>query len=124
MQALREEVRRISDQDNETALNLREAPDIRKLQQQSRSHTDDNANQQTAKEDDQEDADTLEETQDAVATSIALVVLLRRLEDDNGNGVVEDGFAKDDGVQLRVDFVGVENGENCDGIGSGQRCAY
>lgn len=48
---------------------------------------------------------------------------MRRLEDDNGNGVIENGLAKDDGVELGVDLVRVENGENRDRVGGGQGCA-
>ena len=52
-----------------------------------------------------------------------IVVALRSLENDNGNGVVEDGFTKNNGVQLRVDLVRVENGENRYGIRGGESCA-
>lgn len=43
-----------------------------------------------------------------------------RLEQDNGNGIVEDTLAKDDGVEFGIDFVGVEDGEDGDGIRGGE----
>ena len=124
LQTVGKEVGCVGDEDDEAALDLREPPHVRKLQQQGRSHTDDNANHQAAEENDQEDADTLEEAKDAVGTRVTLVVLLRRLEDDNGDGVVEDGLAKDDGVELGVDLVRVEDGQNRDGVGGRERCAH
>lgn len=42
----------------------------------------------------------------------AFSVLLRSLKQDNGNGVVKYGLSEDDSVQLGIDFVGVENGQD------------
>jgi hypothetical protein len=39
---------------------------------------------------------------------------------DDRDGIVEDTFAEDDAVQLRIDFVCVEDGQNGYRIGSGQ----
>ena len=48
---------------------------------------------------------------------------MRRLKDDNSHGIVEDRLAKNDGVQLRVDLVGREDGEYGDRIGGRERGA-
>lgn len=45
------------------------------------------------------------------------------LEHDDRNSIVEDALAEDNSVQLRVDFVGFENGEDGDGVGRGESCA-
>ena len=115
---MREKVGGVGNQEDEAALDLGEASDVGKLEQQGRPNANNDANEQTAKEDEQEDAAPLEEAEEPVAAALPLVVLLRRLKDDDGNGVVENGLAKDDGVQLRVDLVCVEDGEDSDGIRS------
>jgi len=116
-----EEISGICDQDDEATLNLWEPPDKSVLEQQAGSYTNDQTNDQTAKEDEQEDTDTLEQTQYGQMTSgSAGFVFLGRLEEDNGNGVVQDGFAKDDGVKLGVYSVRVEYSEDGDGVGGGQ----
>ena len=46
-----------------------------------------------------------------------------RVEHDDGDGIIEDRFAKDDRVELRINFVGVEDGENRDGIRGAERRA-
>jgi hypothetical protein len=117
---MREEVGGIRNQDNKTTLNLGEPANIGKLEQKSGRDADNDSDHQTAKEDQQEDTGTLEEADDTVVTRLALVVLLSGLEDDNGNGVVEDGFAKDDGVELGIDLVCIEDGEDCNWIGGRQ----
>lgn len=48
---------------------------------------------------------------------------MRRLEQDDGNGVVEDRLAKDDGIQFRFDLVEVEDGQDSDRVCCGKRCA-
>ena len=122
--SVREEVARICNKYNETALDLGETSDKGILEQQTRANADDQANHQTAKEDKQEDTDTLKETQDGQMTlGSTLPVLLSSLEENNGNSVIEDRLSEDDGVELWVNFVGVEDGKDCDGIGSGERCA-
>ena len=116
-----EKISGICDQDDETALNLWEPPDKGILEQQAGSYTNDQTNDQTAKEDEQEDTDTLKQTQDGqMACGSAGFVFLGRLEEDNGNGIVQDGLSKDDGVKLGVYFVRVEYGEDGDGVRGGQ----
>lgn len=89
--SVRKEVARICDENNETALNLGEAPDKSVLEQQTRADADDQPNHQTAKEDKQEDTDTLKETQDGQMTfGSTLPVLLSSLEENNSDSVVED----------------------------------
>ncbi len=120
MNAVGEKVCSIGNQNNDTALRLGEAADIGKLEEQGGADTSNDTNQQGTKKDQQEDASTFKEAEYSVAGSLALFVSLRRLENDNGDGVVEDRLAKDDGVKLGVDLVRVENGENGDGIGGRQ----
>jgi hypothetical protein len=124
MDGIREEVACISDENNEAALDLWEAPDQGVLEQKTRANADNEANHQTAEEDEQKDADTLEQTQDGQMTfGGALSVFLSSLEQDNSDGVVEDGLSKDDSVELRVNLISVEDGKDGDGIGSGESCA-
>jgi len=69
------------------------------FQQQASPNSYDNADKDTTKEDQHEDADGLEETQDCQASSIRTrLVFLRRLEQHDGDGVVQNGLAEDDGV--------------------------
>jgi hypothetical protein len=53
----------------------------------------------------------------------ALSVLLSSLEQDNSNSVVEDRLSEDDGIELWVDFISVEDGKDGDRIGGGESCA-
>lgn len=87
---MREEVSSVCDQDNQTAFNLWEPPDIGEFQEESRGHTHNDADKHTAEEDEQEDAGTLEKAEEAIITRFALIVLLRSLEDDNSDSIVED----------------------------------
>lgn len=118
-----EKVGGVGNEDNQTALNLGEPAEVSELQQQRSSHAHQETNEHTAEEDEQKDAGTLEEADKAEIAGFALVILLRRLEDDDGNGIVQDRLSKDDGIQLGVDLVGVEDGQDGDGIGGGQCCA-
>lgn len=120
MYAVGEEVGGVGYEDDEAALNLGQPSQVCELEEESGAGADNDTDEQASEEDEQEDAGTLEEAEEAVATGLALVVLLGRLEDDNGNGVVEDGLAEDDGVELGVNLVRVEDGEDGDGIGSGE----
>lgn len=123
MTSLREEVAGISNQHNQTALNLWVTSNIGELQNESSTNANHHTNQQTAKEDEQENADTLKEVDKPVGLLRLGFVLLSSLEDDNGDGIIEDGFAKNDRVQFRVDFVGVEDGQDSDRVGSRERRA-
>ncbi len=120
MNTVREEVCSIGDQNNDTALCLGEAADVGKLEEQGGADASNDTNQQGTKENQQEDASTFEEADYSMADSLSLFVSLRRLENDNSDGVVEDRLAENDGVKLGIDFVRIENGENGDGIGSRQ----
>lgn len=51
-------------------------------------------------------------------------VPLRSLEQHNGNRIVQDALTKDDGVELWVDLVGIENGQNGDRVCGRERCAH
>lgn len=43
-------------------------------------------------------------------------MLCYALKHDNGDSIIEYTLSKDDTVELRVYFVGIEDGENGDGI--------
>ena len=90
VKAMGEEIRGIGNQDNETALNLGEAPDIGELQEQGGTNADNDANHQATKEDEQEDSGSFEKAKNPMALPRGvLLILLRRLKDDNGNGIVQ-----------------------------------
>lgn len=118
-----EEVCRVWDEEDKTAFDLGCTADVGELEEESCTDSNDNANQQTTKENQQEDTSGFKEAEDTSALVSGIVVALRSLENDNGNGVVENGFTENNGVQLRVDLVGVENGENRYGIRGGESCA-
>lgn len=95
------------------------------LEEQRCSNPDSQTNHQTSEEHQQEYADAFEQTGYCeLASSSAFPVLLSRLEKHDSDSVVEYGLAEDDGVQLRVDSVCVEDGEYSDGIRGGQGCTY
>ena len=122
--AIREKVSGIRKKNHKTALNLRIPPNIRKLKKKRRAHTREHANHQTPKEDEQENTRTLKEAQEPHIGPRPMLVPLRRLEDDDGNSIVEDRLAKDDGVELGIDLVRVEDGEDGHGIGGRERGAH
>jgi hypothetical protein len=112
-----EKVRCVCDQNDQATLNLGISSDVCKLQQQARSQTEDDTNHQAAKENQQEDADRFKQAQDCqFSCRLSCFVFLCRLEENDRNCVVQDTLAEDDGVELRVDFVGVENGEDGDRV--------
>jgi hypothetical protein len=119
-----EEVASVSDQENQATFNFWVSPYVRELQQKTGSNPNHKSDRQTAKEDQHEDANGLEETQDRQFTSVrARLVLLRRLEQYNGDSIVQDRFSKDNGVKLRVNFVRVEDRQNSYRVRSTQSCA-
>ena len=123
MDAVCEKVSGVRNEHHQTALNLGVLANVRILEQQRSARPDKNANQQTPKEHEAEDAYALQEAEESHVRLLALLVPLRRLKDDNRDGIVEDRLAKDDGVQLRVDLVRVEDGEDGDGIRGRERRA-
>jgi hypothetical protein len=48
---------------------------------------------------------------------------LSSLEQDNSHSVVENRLSKDEGVELWLYLVSVENGKDGDGVGGGERRA-
>lgn len=120
---MRKEVRGVCNQHDQAALNLGEPPDVCELQQQRSSHTHDDTNHQATEKDEQEDTRGLDEADETVASGIGLLVLLGSLEDDNGDGIIENGFAEDDGIQFGINLVSVENGNDSDRIGRRECCA-
>lgn len=125
MNCIGEEVTRVRDQENQATFNLRISSHVCELEQKTGSNSDHNADSQTAKENEHENTNRLEQAQDGELSSFgARSVLLCSFEQDNGNCVVQDRFAKDDSVQFRVDLVGVENGEDGYGVGGTQGRAH
>lgn len=117
MDSVGQEVAGISDQEDQTALDLRIPAHMRELEHQTRRNANNQPHRQAAKEDKQEHPNTLKKTQDTKRALIrAGLVLLRRLKQHDGDGVVQDRFAEDDGVEFGVDFVGVEDCEDGDGV--------
>ena len=78
-----------------------------------------NTDDHTCEKDEQEEADGFEQAQYCqIPSSSSFFVSLCSFEEHNGNRIVQDRFAKDDGVQLWLDFVEVEDGKNRDRVGS------
>lgn len=94
-----EEVRRVCNQEYQTAFRLWIPPHVCELQQETCSQADNNPNEQTSEEVQQEYANTLEQTQQSKTSSLcARLVFLSRLEQHDGNGIVQDAFTKNDSV--------------------------
>lgn len=122
MNRIGKEVGSISDQEDQAAFRLGISSNMREFQQQTRRNPKDDSNEQTSEEVEQEDANTLKQTQQCQTSSFfSRFVFLRRLKQDNGDGVVEDTLAEDDGVEFGIDLVRVEDGEDRDGI-RGRQC--
>lgn len=122
MNAIGEEVARIGNKDDQAAFDLGKPSHEGVLERQGCSDPHQHANDQTAKEDRQENTNGLEHTPEC---QIALgtagdFVSLSGLEQDNGNSIVQDRLAEDDGVKLGLDFVGVEDAQDGNGIGGGE----
>lgn len=101
------------------------------LEHEGTRESKDDAESHGDEEGEEEDADSVEEREDVNLLAVELresptsprqfgSTEAKRswdsLEHDDGDGVVEDGLAKDDRVQLGVDVESVEDGENCDGV--------
>lgn len=93
MDGVGEEVRKVCDENDQTGLSLGIASNVGELQRQRGDNADHDANEQTSEEDTKEDAKRLEQACNAQSLC-AVLVLLCRLEQDNGNGVVENRLAK------------------------------
>jgi hypothetical protein len=118
MNSIGKEVAGISNQNNQTAFNFGKASDQGILEQEGSANTDYQSDNQTTKEDQQKNADAFEQAEEGQWPGMCgLFVFLCSLEKNNGNSIIQDGFSEDDCVQLWVDFVGIENGKNGDGIG-------
>lgn len=117
MDGVGQKVRQVCCEDDQATLSLRNAPHVGELEHERDGNADHDTNEQTPEEDAKEDAKGFEETDDAEFLG-AVLVLLGSLEQDDGDGIVQNGLAKDEGVQLWFDLVGVEDGENGDWVGS------
>lgn len=131
MHGIGEEVACIGDEEDDAALDLWLTANMREFEQERCPNADCQSDDETAGEDQQEDAKALEELDrgqgsghDCAAIFLihrhGRLVALRRLEEDNGDCVVEDRFTKNDRVEVRIDLVGVEDGQDGDGIGGRQ----
>ena len=98
------------------------------LEPQCRQDSDNDPNDEAAKKDEQESANGFKHFEgiQMVVYRVNVIgagnVLLGGLVQDNGNRIVENRFPKDDRVELRVYFVGIENGKNSDGVRRGKCC--
>jgi CRISPR/Cas system-associated protein Cas10 (large subunit of type III CRISPR-Cas system) len=116
------EVCEVCDQHDKTCLCFRITSHICKLERQRSHDAYHDTNKETPEEDAKENAKRLKQAHDAKVLS-TIFVFLRRLEENNGDCIVEDGLAKDERVELWLDFVGIEDGENSDRVGGRERCA-
>jgi hypothetical protein len=117
------EIRQVGNENDKTTLRLGKASDICELESQGSGDADHDSDEQASKEDAEEDTNSFEQAEYTERLG-AILVLLCGLEQDNGNGIVQDGLAKDDGVEFRLDFVGVEDGKDGDGVCGGEGSAY
>lgn len=97
---------------------------MRELEQQTRRNPNHESKNQTTKEHKQEDPNTFKEAEGGqLARILAILVFLRRLKQHDGDCIVQDGFSEDDSIQFRIDFVGIEDGEDGDRVGGAEGCA-
>lgn len=87
-----------------------------KLQDETGGKADCEPNDQAAEEDHQEDADAFEEAEWCQLADTAVFVLLCSLKQDDGDSIIQNALSEDDGVQFRVDLVGVEDCEDRDRV--------
>lgn len=132
-EAVAEEVARVSDKNDETRLDFGVFIETRVLQHERARQSKDDSERHRSEEDEQEDPDTVEEGEDVdllamelrqgpdvrkhrrtsarVAVTGNAGVVQHSLKHYDGHCVIEDALAKDDAVQLWVDFKSVKNGE-------------
>lgn len=113
--SLGKEVGGVGDQYHQAAFNVRVPADVGVLKAEGSQDANKGADGQTAKELGQEVPDTVEEAYESDGASL-LTSALGRLEDDNGDSIVENRFTKNDSVQLGVNLEGVEDGQDGDRI--------
>jgi hypothetical protein len=117
MHAVGKEIACVGDQNNQRALNPWEPAHIGILQRKSGPNPYDNANDQAGEEDEQENPNSLKQADDVqISRRSSFPVSLGGLKQDDGDGVVENGLAEDDGVEFRLDFVEIEDGEDGDWV--------
>lgn len=135
---VREKVTRIRYQRDDATLNMRIQREIRMFQTQRAHKTECYTQSHGDGEREQEDPDSMEERGNVYVLAVELgegseskviisgycpifeAISIYSLIHDDRDGIVEDTFAEDDAVQLRIDFVCVEDGQNGYRIGSGQ----
>lgn len=117
MDGVRKEIACIRNEDDNAAFSLRETSNMSKLEEERSQHSHDEADEQAAKEDKQENAHGLDSAERSQLRGIGVSVFLCGLEQHNGNCIVENRFAEDDSVELWIDPVRCEDGQDCYGIG-------
>lgn len=122
--AIGEKVTGVGNENDQAALDLRHAPHQGILETQRGSNSNHNADEHTAKENQQEEPASLKEVQEGQRPRLTLGIFLRRLKQDNRNGIIQDGLAKNHGIELRLDLVEVENGQDGDGVCCGEGSAH
>ena len=117
MYRVREEVTRISDEDDEARLNLRLPSHMRHLKHQTCRQPDHQPNHQTPKEHQQKHPNTLHQRKRSQLPRLrALAILLRRLKKHNRNRVIQDTLPEYNGIEFGIDFVSVEDCEDGYGV--------
>ena len=106
-QTIGKEVRGVGDEGDETGFNGMKVGQTGMFQHERATQTKDDAEGHRGQKGQQEDADAVKEGEDV---NLFAVELGEGFEHDDGHSVVENGFTKDDGVEFRVDFKGVEDG--------------
>ena len=117
MYTIRKEVGGICDEHNETAFDLWESPNKCVLKRQGCTDADDDPNQKTTEKHGQEYANGFKQRENCqVARGARISISLCCFEQHNGDGIVQDRLAKDDGIKLWLDFVDVEDGKDGDRV--------
>lgn len=118
MDTVGKEIASICNQNDQAALEFGKSSNEGIFQDERSADADDDTDQEAGEENQQEDANSLEEADNAeIAGRAAIFVPLGGFEQNNGDCVIEDGFAKDDSVQLGFHLVKIEDGEDGDRVG-------
>ena len=117
MYPIREEVASICDEYNKTAFDFGESPNKCVFESQGGADAHNDSNQKTAEKNCQKDANGFKQREYCQAARGARVAIsLCRLEQNDGDGIVQNGLAKDDRIELGLDFVNVEDGKDSDWV--------
>jgi hypothetical protein len=114
-----EEIACVCNQNYEATFRFWEPSKVGELEHERGDNSNDEANHQAPEEHNKESSNTFEQAKhfDTIA---CLLVSLSRFEEYDRNGVVQDSLSENNGIKLRIDFVGVENGQNRDWVSCGK----